>query len=232
MPGGPDASASRGSTVDAVFPSFAQFLVIDPGINSTRAQNWNVTIEQQFGTTWQASVSYLGQLPRSHVGRRPPEPWRLPRTRPLHAQRRELRQLHDGRESQPAACALSREPGAGQGLGYVNRISDVGTQSYRALRFPMRRSAASGLSLSGNYTLSHCEADTEVSGGWLQFEEGYLNPEDPSFDRGNCGNNRRQIGNVSLGAQTPSFTNPMLRVLASDWRVSGIFSARSGAGLP
>jgi hypothetical protein len=113
----------------------------------------------------------------------------------------------------------------------VNRISDVGTQSYRALRFSMRRAAASGVSLSGNYTLSKCEADTEVSGGWLQFEEGYVKPEDPSFDRGNCGNNRTHIGNVSLGVQTPGFTNPMLRIVASDWRVSGIFSARSGGWL-
>jgi hypothetical protein len=127
---------------------------------------------------------------------------------------------------------LYREnPVLGQGLAYVNRISDVGTQSYRALRFSMRRAAASGVSISGNYTLSKCQADTEVSGGWLQFEEGYLNPQDPSFDRGNCGNNRTHIGNVSLGVQTPGFANPMLRIVASDWRVSGIFSARSGGWL-
>ena len=106
-----------------------------------------------------------------------------------------------------------------------------GTQSYRAVRLSVRRSAATGLSISANYTLSHCEADTEVGGSWLQFEEGYLKPEDPSYDRGNCGNNRRQIGNVSLGAQTPTFSNTALRVLASDWRVSGIFSARSGGWL-
>ena len=108
---------------------------------------------------------------------------------------------------------LYREnPVLGQGLAYVNRISDVGTQSYRAVRLSFRRAAVSGLSLSGNYTLSHCEADTEVSGRWLQFEEGYLKPDDPSFDRGNCGNNRTHIGNVSVGVQTPSFTNPALRV--------------------
>ena len=33
---------------------------MDPDNNSTRAQNWNATIERQFGTAWQASVSYLG----------------------------------------------------------------------------------------------------------------------------------------------------------------------------
>ena len=122
-------------------------------------------------------------------------------------------------------------PALGQGLAYVNRIADVGTQSYRGMRLSVRRAAASGVSLSANYTLSHCEADTEVGGSWLQFEEGYVKPDDPSYDRGNCANDRRQIGNVSVGAQAPRFSNSALRVVASDWRVSGILSARSGAWL-
>jgi hypothetical protein len=95
----------------------------------------------------------------------------------------------------------------------------------------VRRVAAAGLSISANYTLSHCETDTEVGGSWLQFEEGYQRPDDPSFDRGNCGNNRRQIGNVSLGVQTPPFTNTALRIVASEWRVAGILSVRSGPWL-
>ena len=36
------------------------FGAIDPDINSPRVQSWNVTFEQQLGTNWGASVSYLG----------------------------------------------------------------------------------------------------------------------------------------------------------------------------
>ena len=36
---------------------------------------------------------------------------------------------------------------------------------------------------------------------------------------------------MSVGAQTPRFSNTALRIVASDWRVSGIFSARSGSWL-
>src|SRR5205814_1244483 len=32
----------------------------DPGINSPRAQQWNVMIEQQLGASWGVSASYLG----------------------------------------------------------------------------------------------------------------------------------------------------------------------------
>jgi hypothetical protein len=113
----------------------------------------------------------------------------------------------------------------------VGRYADVGTQVYRGLKLSFRRRAASGVSLSGNYTLSHCEADTEVSGGWIGFTSGYLKPDDPSFDRGNCSENQRHIANFSVGVQTPRFTNAALRVVASDWRLSGILNTRSGSWL-
>jgi hypothetical protein len=107
----------------------------------------------------------------------------------------------------------------------------VGEQTYSGLKLSFRRRADNGLSLSGNYTISHCEADTDVSGSFGQFTNGYTKPLDPSFDRGNCSQNRRQIGNLSVGAQTPQFNNAALRAVASDWRFSGILSARSGSWL-
>ena len=39
---------------------FGAFGSMDPGINSPRAQSWNVTAEQQLGTSWGVSASYLG----------------------------------------------------------------------------------------------------------------------------------------------------------------------------
>ena len=57
VPGGQTHPLPETPTADAIFPSFAQFLVMDPRNNSTRAQTWNATIERQFGTSWQASAS-------------------------------------------------------------------------------------------------------------------------------------------------------------------------------
>ena len=39
---------------------FGAFGSMDPGINSPRAQQWNVMVEQQLGTSWGVSASYLG----------------------------------------------------------------------------------------------------------------------------------------------------------------------------
>jgi hypothetical protein len=113
-------------------------------------------------------------------------------------------------------------------LSYVSQYTAIGTQSYRGLKLSFRRRAAAGISLSGNYTLSHCETDTPVSGKFVQFSDGYTDPNDPSYDRGNCPQNRRQIASLTMGYVTPQLDNAVLRVLASDWRASGILTTRSG----
>ena len=230
-PGGETHPIPSSPPANAPFPAFAEYLTMDPDINSTRVQTWNVTVEREIGTAWQGSVSYLGSYADRMWG---------------------ARHLNPGVYMGLGACTLGgvryatcttngnlnqrrvlsqENPVLGQGLGSLSQVADVGTQSYRAVRLSVRRRAANGVSLSGNYTLSHCETDTDVSGGWIQFNGGYLKPDDPSFDRGNCPRNLRQIANVSLGAQTPQFASSTLRVVASNWRVSGILSARSGSWL-
>jgi hypothetical protein len=86
------------------------------------------------------------------------------------------------------------------------------------------------VSLSGNYTWAYCVGNSTPESS-AQFSTGYLKPDDPSFDRGNCNTSRTHIGNVTVGVQTPQFDNPALRVVASNWRVSGIIGARSGSWL-
>jgi hypothetical protein len=93
------------------------------------------------------------------------------------------------------------------------------------------RFVAAGLGFDGNYTLSHCRADTAYDGGFFNFDDGYSFPDNPSYDRGNCSQNRRQIANVSVTYQTPQFAAAVLRTLASDWRISGVMNARSGQWL-
>jgi hypothetical protein len=122
-------------------------------------------------------------------------------------------------------------PQVGQYFGPVSRYADVGTQDYRGLKLSARRRAAGGVSINGNYTLSHCETDADSSGSFTQLDSGYSKPDDPSFDRGNCGGNRTHIGNFTVGAETPQFASTALRIVASGWRVSGILSARSGGWL-
>src|SRR5687767_9391048 len=231
VPGGDTHPLAPNPPFEAQFPAFGAYGVMDPDINSTRVQQWNVTVERQLGAAWQVSASYLGSYADRLWGQVHLNPGNFMGLGPCTI----------AGVSYPSCTVTGNvdrrrtfhleNPVLGQGLGPVVQYDDVGEQSYRGLKLSFRRRADNGLSLIGNYTISHCEADTDVSGSFSQFAGGYSKPDDPSFDRGNCSQNRRQIGNLSVGAETPEFGNAALRAIASDWRFSGIFNARSGSWL-
>ena len=227
-PGGETHPIPSTPPVNAPFPSFAEYLTMDPNINSTRVQTWNVTAEREMGTAWQGSVSYLGSYADRMWGADHKNPGVFMGLGPCTLNGVSYPVCTTDANLNQRRLLSQINPVLGQGLGSLSEVADVGTQTYRALRLSVRRRAASGVSFSGNYTLSHCETDTDVSGGWIQFNGGYLKQGDPSFDRGNCPRNVRKIANFSLGAQTPEFANAALRAMASNWRVSGILTARSG----
>ena len=215
---------------DARYPPYGSFGVIDPEIDSPRVQSWNVTVEQQIGAAWQVSASYLG----SHYDRL----WNQVAINP--GVFLGLGPCTLGATSYPVCTtganldqrrALSLEnPASGQFFGPIDLNTDIGTQDYAGLKLSFRRRAAAGVSLTGNYTLSRCEGNTTPS-NFPQISAGYMKPGDPSFDRGNCGQNRTHIANFTAGAQTPQFENAALRAVMSDWRLSGVLNARSGAWL-
>jgi hypothetical protein len=108
----------------------------------------------------------------------------------------------------------------------------IGTQDYKGLKLSFQRRAAQGLSLSGNYTVSRCFGDPALqTGGFPQIANGYTDPTNFEFDRGLCDQDRTHIGVFVAGVQTPQMANSGLRAVLSDWRISGILSARSGQPL-
>ncbi len=231
VPGGDTHPLPRDPPFDAQFPGFGAYGVIDPDINSTRVQSWNVTFERQIGSAWQGSVSYLGSYADRMWGQSHINPSRFMGLGPCTIAGVSYPSCTVSSNTDRRRVLYLENPTAGQWLGPIVQYRDVGTQSYRGLKLAFGRRAATGLSLAGNYTLSHCVADTDVSGGFSQFTGGYTKPDDPSFDKGNCSQSRKQIANLSVGAETPRFANDALRIIASNWRASGIVSARSGSWL-
>ena len=51
------------------------------------------------------------------------------------------------------------------------------------------------------------------------------------MDKGHCDQDRTHLANVTAGWQTPQLDNKALGLLASNWRLTGIVSVRSGAWL-
>jgi hypothetical protein len=212
-----------------VFPPFGSFGAITPDIHSPRVQSWNVTVERQIGNNWGVAASYIGSYtdrvwgliaynPGVYMGSGPCTIHGVSYpicTTPANLNNRRVLYLANPQE--------------GQYISNLDVFDDVGTQSYRGLKLSWQRRAARGISVNGNYTLARCFGlDWANTGG---NAGGYTNPDDPDYDRGHCPQDRTHIANVTVGAQTPQFGGAVARAVASNWRVSGILSARSGSWL-
>jgi hypothetical protein len=112
-------------------------------------------------------------------------------------------------------------------IGALDLNSDVGWQKYRGLKLSTRHRSVTGVSLNASYTLSKCEG-TATALTFNQISAGYSDPDNPDFDAGYCDQDRRHLGTVNMGYQTPALGDGFVHALASNWRVSGILSARSG----
>jgi hypothetical protein len=216
---------------DTRYLPYGAFGAIDPDINSPRIQQWNVTIEQQLGTVWQVAASYIGSYTDRLWNQVAINPGVFLGTGPCTLQGVSYATCsNNGNLNQRRVFSLSNEnPAAARLIGNLDIHASNGTQNYRGLKLSFQRRAAGGLSLSGNYTVSRCFGDPAFqTGGFPQIANGYTNPDDLSFDRGYCDQDRTHIGVLAAGVQTPQLASRAASLALSNWRVSGILSARSG----
>src|SRR5439155_11089736 len=123
-------------------------------------------------------------------------------------------------------------PQDGQYLGRVSEYEDGGTMSYHGMRLTLERRVTSGTTFSGNYTWSHCigEVGATTDQG-PSIGTRYPNLYDRHSDRGNCASSRRHIVNLTAVAESPKFSNRTARILATGWRLSGIYRWSTGSYL-
>jgi hypothetical protein len=217
---------------DSPFAPFGPYIAIPPDIKTPRQQSWNATFEQQIGAQMGVSASYLG----SYGDRN----WNV-------------RSLNPGVFLGNGPCTLTTETGprffpncttlqninyrrkltmqnfeTGRYLGVVDEHTALGEQRYHGVRLDVRRRAANGVSVNANYTLSKCEGHPTQGGSTPNVGTGYVNPDDIDYDYGACSSDRRHLFNLTAGYSTPEFGHPVARVLASNWRITGIYQLRSG----
>jgi hypothetical protein len=117
----------------------------------------------------------------------------------------------------------------GQYYGIVAAIEDGGSANYNGLLVSVQRRAVQGVNVGANYTWSHCLGEEWNAGG--AAGGGYLDPYNRRSDYGNCSSDRRRVFNLTAVADSPQFTNSTLRLLATGWRLSGIYRHSTGSGL-
>jgi TonB dependent receptor-like, beta-barrel len=213
---------------------FGAFGSMDPDINSPRAQQWNVTVEQQLGDSWGVSAAYLGSYADRLWAQTAMNPGVFlglgpctlntatgPRSFPVCSTNANLNERRKLSLENPTRAAQ---------IGALDLNSDVGWQKYRGLKLAARHRTATGVALNGSYTLSRCKG-TPTTNDFNQTSAGYSDPDNPDLDAGYCDQDRRHLGTLNVGYQTPAVGNGIVSAVASNWRVSGILSARSGSPL-
>ena len=208
------------------------FLTNKPDLTTPQTYSWNLAIQRQIGADYVVSASYLATR-AMHI-------WTL---NPINsAQFLGLGPCTlDG--VQYATCSattntdarrlLSLErPRDGDKIGPLAEFDDGGTSMYHGMLLSLERRAVKGMTFSANYTLSHCIGPyADINSNGPPADETFTRPNDRDFDHGNCIADRRQLFNLSSVWQTPRFANSTVSMLASNWRVSGIYRFSSGQPL-
>ena len=217
---------------DSPFNLFGPYIAIPPDIKTPRQHSWNTTFQRQLGNSMAATASYLG----SHSDRM----WNV-------------RSLNEGQYI-PGSCTLNTPTGVrtfatcttattlnfrrkltlqnwetGKYLGAVDEHTALGEQTYHGLLLGLQRRSVNDVSIAANYTLSTCEGHPTQGGTTPNVNSGYVNPADIDYDYGACASDRRHVFNLTAGYLTPEFDSTVLRAVASNWRISGIYRVSSGA---
>jgi hypothetical protein len=196
------------------FPLYGVFVNLPLNMHPTYTQQWNLSVQRQLGANWLASASYLGNK-STHV-------WTATELNPAtyipgkstvaNTNQRRLLYLLNASQGQYYSTIASNDDG--------------GNAHYNGLLTSIQHRFARGFTALANYTLSHCISDADFNNdltGPL-----YQNPYNRAADRASCNSDHRHIFNASFVARSPRFGAKALRVAASGWELSGIFSAFSG----
>ena len=207
--------------------AFGAFGTMDPGINSPRSQSWNATVEQQLGTNWGMSVSYLGSYSDRLWAQTALNPGVFMGLGPCTIAGVNYPVCSTNANLNQRRKLFAQNAREAAFIGALDLNSDVGYQKYQGLKISGQRRGGRGISLNGSYTVSRCTGTTTTS-SFNQTSAGYTNPDDPSFDAGPCEQDRTHLATLTTGYETPEFSGRGARMLASHWRLSGILGARSG----
>src|SRR5438552_79165 len=225
---------------NSTFPLNGVYTVFPFDLKKPYINQWNVSIQHQFGANWLVSGNYIGSNIIHMLYRYEADPAvfvsgvgdanrncflngkAVPYTVNLGAACSTI-----GNTNQRRVLYL-QNPAVGQYYSNIVMGDDGNTRTYNALVLSVQRRRAKGITVQGNYTYSHCIDDgyndvIQNTGGQIQSRRG--------VNRGNCELDGRHNFNMSTVYETPRFGSTALRVLASGWQISGIVRAVTGAYL-
>lgn len=228
---------------NAPFPPLGLFYTQDFDLDTPYSQSWSASLQRQIASDILVSASYLG----SHIARA----WSNKALNPAvyfpgnaDAAGTCRTQGYTFRTAPGTPCSTPQNTNArrrftlerpedGEKIGFVAEADDEGTQDYHGMILTLDRRSVRGVTLNANYTWSRCVGDYVILYNPMGAHptDTYADPNNRDLDRGACDSDRRHMLNLTTVVETPELSQPTLRMLASGWRIAGIYTAASGRPL-
>jgi Flp pilus assembly protein TadG len=197
------------------FPVDGVYVFEPEHAHATYLQQWNVSVQKQLGADWLLTATYLGnKTTHQWLGHELNPAIYSPGATTLTTEARRLFNLAN--------------PATGKYFGSTIMVDDSGNASYNGLLLAANHRFSHNFSVLANYTLSHCLDQGEANQDIVNM---YQNPSNRRAEWGNCAQDRRQLFNLSLIAQTPKFSDKWIELFAGKWQASGIFTYQTGTWL-
>jgi hypothetical protein len=227
------------------FVAFGNYTAMN-NIKPAQVQNWNLSLQRQFGKDWFVSAGYVGSHTIHMLGSEQLNPALYVPGQP-DANGNCFIQGYSFMTptvaGQHTACSTTQTTNSrrllsaidfqntGQYVANLVQIQSGGTASYNGMLLELRKRAGKGVTLTTNYTLAHCIAVFQSNeAGDTGANPAIPNPYigDRNAGRGNCLSDRRQVFNFTPVLAMPSFERPILRYVASGWQLATIYKYTTG----
>jgi len=208
------------------------YVVAPSDAKTTQVNQWNFVVQRQFGSDWVGSATYSGSATEHMLVSYQANPALV---LPCPGGAAVTTCNTTGNQNSRRLFTVNGYPG-NKLYGPVQLLDYSGTGSYHAMILSLQKRLSKNVAVSANYTWSHCISDFAIASSTGGVGGGLAIPTDRRYDRSNCQSvqlggtfsaDRRHNFNSTVVYETPRFANKPLSMLASGWKLSGIYRAQS-----
>ncbi len=206
------------TAANAVFVNGTQYFFMPAKFHNPYTTQWTASVQQAFGTGWQAQIDYIGNKTSF-----------LPYSYPLNPAVYIPGASTTGNTASRYALTLanpSQGPKFGGGGGGTTLITSGVNASYNALVASIQHRASKSFTFLANYTWSHCINVVDAQGdfGSTTLE----NPSNPRMDRGACGSDFRNIFNTTIVASSQFNFGRVTDAIVNGWEIAPLMRFTDG----
>ena len=212
------------------FPQFGTYINMPLNPKPTYVAQWNITYQRQFGSSWLASISYLGNETTHLWIADERNPAQYLGTGPCTINNVSYATCSTtGNQNQRRLFSLLNPAGGGY-YASVDTMDDGAISRYQGLLLMVSHRFTNNFDLSANFTDSYCVSDFDFGAALAGSTNSQLSNRHADF--GPCISDTRYIFNITGVARSSVKTgNRFLNRVLNDWQLAPKIRATSGQPL-